>query len=294
MTDQQQRARALGRLLVILSAVSWSMAGIFTKGVEADVCTVLFWRGALAAGMMWGYLSWRDGARAFTDCARLGWSGWAAATVGSLATICFIAAFKNTAVANVAIIYATVPFAAAAMAWFWMRERPGLATLVASALCLIGVAVMVSGSAGTPHLKGDMLAVGMTVLMALMMVIMRRYPERPMTLAVGPISCVQLVIVGWAMSDPWNVSLFEFVLLAGFGLIHATAIILLAEGVKRIKAAEAGLLGALEMPLVPIWGWLILSEIPGMPTIGGGAIVLATLCWYLSLSVVVSAQPKRV
>ena len=43
------------------------MAGIFTKGVEADVWTVLFWRGALAAGMMWGYLSWRDGARALDE-----------------------------------------------------------------------------------------------------------------------------------------------------------------------------------------------------------------------------------
>ncbi len=117
-----------------------------------------------------------------------------------------------------------------------------------------------------------------------MMVIMRRWPDRPMTLAVGPVSSLQLVAVGWAMTNPWNVSLEEFVLLAGFGLAHAAALIMLAEGVRRIKASEAGLLGALEMPLVPLLGWLFLSEIPGAPTFVGGAIVMVTLGWCLASS----------
>ena len=210
-----------------------------------------------------------------------GWAGWSAATVSSAATICFIAAFKNTAVANVAIIYVTAPFAAAAIAWMWMRETPGLATLVAAGLCVAGVTVMVGGSAGSPDLTGDMLALGMTVLMALMMVIMRRHPDRPMTLAVGPISCLQLVAASWLMGAQFDVSSRELVMLAGFGVVHAAATVLLAEGVLRIRAAEAALLGALEMPLAPLWGWLILFEIPRMPTFAGGAVVLATLAWFL-------------
>jgi drug/metabolite transporter (DMT)-like permease len=272
---------ATGRLLVIGSAVAWSTAGIFTKGVGADVWVVLFWRGLIAGVLMMAYLSWRGGDSHPRAWRRLGWPGWAAATAGSTATVCFIAAFKNTDVANVAIIYATAPFAAAAIAWFWMRERPAVATLVAAVLCLIGVLIMVGGSAGSANLTGDMLAVGMTVLMALMMVIIRRYPDRPMTLAIGPLSCVQLVALGWAMSAPFDVSLMDLVLLTGFGLSHATATILLAEGVRRITASEAGLLGSLEMPLVPLWGWLFLAEIPRMMTFVGGAVVLATLIWYL-------------
>ena len=43
---------ALGRVLVALPAVAWSTAGIFTKGVEADVWTVLLWRGLLAGAVM--------------------------------------------------------------------------------------------------------------------------------------------------------------------------------------------------------------------------------------------------
>jgi len=282
---------ALGRLLVIGSAVAWSTAGIFTKGVEADVWAVLFWRGLLAAGLMWAYLCWRQGPRALTDTARLGTPGWAAATVGSAATICFIAAFKNKAVANVGIIYATASFAAAGIGWLAMREQPARATMVAACFCLMGVVIMVGGSAGTPNLKGDLLAVGMTVLMATMMVIMRRWPDRPMTVAVGPVSSLQLVAVGWAMGDPWSIPAGEFAALAGFGLVHATAVILLAEGVLRIKASEAGLLGALEMPLVPLWGLLILSEIPGVPTFAGGGIVLVTLALYLARDLRLKPSP---
>ena len=227
------------------------------------------------------WLVWRRGQTGLSDWKHLGWAGWSAATVSSAATICFIAAFKNTAVANVAIIYATAPFAAAAIAWAWMRETPGLATLVAAGLCLAGVTVMVGGSAGSPDLIGDLLALGMTALMALMMVIMRRYPECPMTLAVGPVSCFQLVVIVWIMGAQLDVTVRELVLLAGFGVVHAAATVLLAEGVLRIRAAEAALLGALEAPLAPLWSWLILSEIPRLLTVAGGTVVLVTLAWYL-------------
>ena len=52
---------ARGRVLVALSVLAWSTAGIFTKGVEADVWTVLLWRGLLAGGVMSAWLVWRQG-----------------------------------------------------------------------------------------------------------------------------------------------------------------------------------------------------------------------------------------
>ena len=52
-------------------------------------------------------------------------------------------------VPNAAIVHATAPFVAAAIAWGWMRETPGLAALAAARLCLAGVIVMVGGSAGS-------------------------------------------------------------------------------------------------------------------------------------------------
>jgi hypothetical protein len=37
--------RYLGWTLVALSAVAWSTAGFFTRLIEKDVWTILFWRG---------------------------------------------------------------------------------------------------------------------------------------------------------------------------------------------------------------------------------------------------------
>ena len=238
MAHDTGKQAALGRVLVALSALAWSTAGIFTKGVEADVWTVLLWRGLLAGGVMSAWLVWRRGQAGLAEWKHLGWAGWSAATVSSAATICSIAAFKNTAVANVAIIYATAPFAAAAIAWVWMRETPGLATLAAAGLCLAGVTVMVGGSAGSPDLIGDLLALGMTALMALMMVIMQRHPDRPMTLAVGPVSCLQLVAIGWVMSAQLDVSARELVLLAGFGVVTAASRARRLAAEQRLKAGE--------------------------------------------------------
>ena len=61
----------LGYVLVALSAVAWSTAGIFTKGVEADVRTVLLWRGLLAAGVMSVWLACRNVANGWSRCVRV-------------------------------------------------------------------------------------------------------------------------------------------------------------------------------------------------------------------------------
>ena len=97
---------------------------------------------------------------------------------------------------------------------------------------------------------------------------------------------------GYTGTPPNDVPTRELVLLAGFGVVHAAATVLLAEGVRRIRAAEAGLLGTLETPLAPLWGWLILSEIPRVATVAGGAIVLVTLVRHLGRDVRVKPSER--
>jgi drug/metabolite transporter (DMT)-like permease len=42
------RQRYLGWLIVALSAVAWSTAGFFTRLIDEDVWTILFWRGVFS------------------------------------------------------------------------------------------------------------------------------------------------------------------------------------------------------------------------------------------------------
>ena len=43
-------------ILVIISAIVFSSAGIFTKGVDTEAWGVIFWRGLSAAIFTFGYL----------------------------------------------------------------------------------------------------------------------------------------------------------------------------------------------------------------------------------------------
>ena len=129
--------RGQGVLLVLISALVFSSAGLFVKGVSADSWTILFWRGLSASAFMLIYISWRGSWH--REIMHMGKPGVSAAVIGALATAAFIPSFKYTSIANVSLIYAAVPFAAAAIAWIWFREKPAVPVVLASLAAFVGV-----------------------------------------------------------------------------------------------------------------------------------------------------------
>lgn len=265
-----------GVFLVMVSAVVFSMAGIFTKGVMADAWSVIFWRGLSAAGFTLVYLALRQG---FADeWRRWGWPAVLSMLFNASGTAAFIPAFKLTSVANVALIWAAAPFVAALLAWLALRERPGRRVMLASAVTLAGVLIVISGSFEGSHLAGDALALWMTVMMGGVMVVYRKWPETPVALPNAGASLL-LLPVSALFSAPFQVTVPEISVLLLFGLVFAVASVTFTEGARRIPAAETALLGALETPLAPFWAYLLLAEIPTMQTMVGGGLILFAVVW---------------
>jgi drug/metabolite transporter (DMT)-like permease len=264
-------ARLQGVLLVLVSAAVFSCAGLFVKGVAADSWTILFWRGWSSIVFTLVYVCWRRGLR--REFLQMGKPGVSAAMIGALATAAFIPAFKYTSIANVSLIYAAVPFVATAIAWLWMREKPALVVLLASLAAFSGVLIIVSGSLASVNLRGDILALAMTVGMAAFLCIYRRYPQTP---AAGPAMLSSLLLMPPALllGEPFAIPLHETLLSCGFGLVFAVASVTMAEGARRLPAAETALISALETPLAPLWAYLVLSELPNSLTVLGGAVIL--------------------
>ncbi len=265
---------ATGVILVLISATVFSSAGLFVKGVESDAWAILFWRGLSAAIFTFFYVAWRGTLQ--REFWRMGKSGVMAGVIGALATIAFIPSFKYTSIANVSLIYAAVPFAAAAIAWVWMREKPTRAVLSASAAAFVGVLVIFGGSLDSVKLRGDLLALWMTIGMAGYLCIYRRYPGTP---AAGPAVLLSLLLVpvAWIVGDPLSAPLEEIVIMCSFGLVFSVASVTIAEGARRLPAAETALISALETPLAPIWAFMLFTEIPTRYTIFGGAIILVAV-----------------
>ncbi len=272
--------RVTGVILVLVSATVFSTAGLFVKGVESDAWAILFWRGLSAAIFTTLYVAWRRALqREFT---RMGKTGVMAGVVGALATIAFIPSFKFTTIANVSLIYAAVPFAAAAIAWVWMREKPTRTVLAASAAAFAGVLIIVAGSLDSVNLRGDILALWMTLGMAGYLCIYRRYPDTP---AAGPAVLLSLLLMPVALiaGNPLAAPLDEILITCVFGLVFAVASVTIAEGARRLPAAETALISALETPLAPIWAFMLFAELPTRYTIVGGAIILIAVFgsqWY--------------
>jgi drug/metabolite transporter (DMT)-like permease len=266
--------RVQGVLLVLISAAVFSSVGLFVKGVDADSWTILFWRGLSASVFTLIYVSWRG--TLYREFMQMGKPGVGAAIIGALATAAFIPSFKYTSIANVSLIYAAVPFAAAAIAWIWMREKPALPVLLASLAAFVGVLIIVGGSLDSVNLRGDLLALWMTVGMAGFLCIYRRYPQTP---AAGPavLSSLLLVPMVFPGGNPLAIPLHEIFLTCGFGLVFAVASVTMAEGARRLPAAETALISALETPLAPLWAYMVFSELPTSFTLIGGAVILTSV-----------------
>lgn len=269
-----------GLLLLLAATMAWSTAGLFARAIPLDTPTVILWRGMFGAAGLIGLLLVLKGARGLADFGRLGRAGLLYALASGLGMLTFVGALKATTIAHVAIIYATIPFAAAALGWLVLRERPSRAALITSTVALVGATTMV-GLGGEGHLTGDLLAVAMVICMAAMMVIARARPQLP-TLAAGALSSLWAPLACLPFATMAGITPGNVALMAGFGLINTSlGFGLFIAGSRHLPAVTTALVGALETPLTPLWVWLVFGETPSPPTMAGGAVVFAAVLWFI-------------
>ena len=269
-----------GLLLLLAATMAWSTAGLFARAIPLDTPTVILWRGMFGAAGLIGLLLVLKGARGLADFGRLGRAGLLYALASGLGMLTFVGALKATTIAHVAIIYATIPFAAAALGWLVLRERPSRAALITSTVALVGATTMV-GLGGEGHLTGDLMAVAMVICMAAMMVIARARPQLP-TLAAGALSSLWAPLACLPFATMAGITPGNVALMAGFGLINTSlGFGLFIASSRHLPAVTTALVGALETPLTPLWVWLVFGETPSPPTMAGGAVVFAAVLWFI-------------
>jgi len=171
------RRHLLGCLLVILSSLAFGLAGILTKLAAADLWTTACWRGLFGGGLVLIYVAWKQRRDPWGRRFRMGYGGWLLAVVGALSSLAFIAAFQQTYIANVVVIYATAPFLAAVLGWCLLRERLRGQTLLAAMASFAGVVIVVQGGIGGGRWLGDLLAGLMTFGCVLYIVLIRKFND---------------------------------------------------------------------------------------------------------------------
>ena len=267
----------LGTALLAASAVAYSSGGFYTRLIEADASTMLFWRGVFGGLFLFGIVAWREHGRIAQAVRDIGRDGMLIAVCSAVATVCFLNALRLASVADVLGIDATIPFMTAGIAWLVIGEREDRITLLATLAALAGVVVMTGSAIVGGRLLGNLLAFAMAVLMATVLVMIRRNPKVSMLPAVGLSAFLyELIVLPWAR--PLSVSSGELLQLALFGTSQfGLGLLLLAIGTPLVSATRGALIGTLQTPLGALWVWLAFSETPTLATLAGGAIVLAAV-----------------
>ena len=273
--------RGTGIALVLVAGLIYSTAGLFTRALPLDAWTILAWRAVFGTSFMLGWMG--------IENRRNPWAAFAL-TPGALvltvptalSSLCYIFALKLTTVADVMVVYATVPFVTAFVAWAWLGDPPDRRLMTAGAVALVGVAVMVGGRAGsTARFAGLAFAFGMNLGMAVILVNARRGARAGN--AVYTLGTALSGAVGFALAPRTAVSGADLALLAPFGLLTVgLAMALYMAGARRIPPAEVGLISMLDVASGPALVWLAFGEDPGLPTEVGGAIVVAALLWHFA------------
>ena len=262
MTETRSQHR-LGIALVVAAAIAWSTAPFFTRLLPYDSWTILFWRGLFASGMIVVLMVVLQGRAGLRDLTRIDKNGWLVASLSTLAMIAFIPSLQLTDVSNVAIIIATGPFLAAALAWIWLREIPHLRTMLASIVALCGVMIIVGNARTGSDILGIALACFMALAIAAMTVMVRRHRNTSMVAAAAMSNILGSVISIPFASGITGITGFDLLILAMFGCFQvALGLTLFFLGSRLLPSGQAALISTLETPLMPFWIWVGFAEVP--------------------------------
>jgi drug/metabolite transporter (DMT)-like permease len=270
--------RRIGIALVIAAAVAWSTAPFFTRLLPFDPWTILFWRGLFGGGLITAFLMVIHGVSGLRDLVTMGKGGWLVASLSTIGMVTFIPALQMTDVTNVAVLIATQPFVAAALAYLWFREAARWQTLLASLVALCGIALIVSNAHAANDVRGIGLACVMVVAISAMTVAIRRYRQTSMVAAaalsnfLGSLVSLPFAhdIARAAATDLWTLAMFGFCQVA-LGLTFY------ALGSRLLPSGQASLVATLETPLMPFWIWLAFSEVPSLRALTGGMLVMSAV-----------------
>ncbi|MGI9515212.1 MAG: DMT family transporter [Anderseniella sp.] len=242
----------------------------------ADTWTIIYVRGTMlftALFLFWAFTNrLREKKTRFIN----GKAGYVIAVLAGVANIMFVASISLTSVANVVFILAFNPMFAGLLGWLFLKERLDLATWIAIGCSLSGVLLIVAEGLQIGTWKGDLLALGVAVLMSASLTIVR-YSGTNQSLSAGAGHLMSAIFAApFAVPGSLAAAGWGWLSINGF-LVTPAATALLMIGPRYVAAAIVAMFFLLETVLTPIWMWAIFSEVPSTLSLVGGAIVVAAL-----------------
>ena len=271
-----------GLLFVFAAGVLWSTVGLGIRLIEdAVVWQILLYRSISLSLFLYVVIRLRSGESPFVQIRRAGFPSAIAGLSLVAAYSGGIYAIQTTSVANAMLLFATAPFMTAVLGWIVLRERVRVATWVAIAVAIGGIAIMVADKSGSVAVQGSLAALGSAFGFAVFTVALRWGRTGEMLPSVF-LSGLFAIVVTFAVCQISGLSVMlsphDGAISMGMGVFQVGAgLILYTLGSRSLPAAELALLSLAEVLLGPVWVWIFLGETASLSTLVGGAVLLAAI-----------------
>ena len=279
--------RIPGAALILVGALCLSFGGIIVKSFEgATEWQILFWRQFFFSITVIVYLVFTYKKNFFRVFYKSGIPGFIAGLFLSIGFSAYVFAMYYTTVANTLFIITTETIFLAFFGYIFLKEKINLITFISILLGMSGVLLIVGSSlsiqSGT-QILGNVVAFLMPISFAILIIIVRKYPDIDMVPAQFSAG-VFAALIGYFVAQNLSISMHDLFLsfLAGFFQI-GFGFILITIGSRTTPAAVVGVLMLTEAVFGPIWAWVFINEIPPLSVIvGGGIIIFAILFEFFS------------
>jgi DME family drug/metabolite transporter len=272
--------------LATFAGTIWSFGALIVRYMEAAQSyqwQYLFFRGLTIAIVIIIYLMARDGVAFINHFKRIGLSGLIGAVGLVTAMSGYILSITLTTVANTLFMLAATPFIAAFLGIVLLKEKVRYSTWVAMVIALLGILVMVLEGLGAGNFLGNLLALMAALGFAVFSVSLRWRRQTPQfaTIALAGLLCMLFtLLILFLRNETLAMPLRNVYLSILHGFVVGAGLILFSISAKFLPAAELTLLlmveavGGILWVYLPIFG---IHEIPSVPTVVGGIIVLGAI-----------------
>jgi len=273
--------RIPGPLLVFLGAFCLSFGGLIVKSFEdANLWQILFWRQIFFAIIVALYLLISYKKKFFKSFYNSGPSGFIAGFVLSIGFSAYVFSMYNTTVANTNFIITTETIFLAVFGYFFLKEKINLITFISIILGMSGVLLIVGSSLSVQSSEqfiGNIVAFIMPISFAILVVIIRKYPNVDMIPAQFTAG-IFAAIIGYFIAGKLSISPHDLFLAAMAGFFQiGFGFILITIGSQTTPSAVVGVLMLTEAVFGPLWAWLYINEIPPMSVLIGGGIIIFSI-----------------
>ena len=256
-------------LLLILTALFWSLGGLMIKKVDLQPLAIAGWRSAIAAVCL---LLWTRKPKITGSLPQI---GCALAYAGNMFS--FITATKLTTAANAILLQYTAPAYVAVFGIWLLKEYPRPIDWLAVALTLAGMVLFFFDRISLEGMWGNVSGVVAGITFAALILLLRKQKDG---------SPVESVILGNALTALLAIPLMakelptaqDWVWLLLLGSVQtAVPYIIYSKAIRHVTALEGTLVPVIEPLLNPTWAFLFLGETPGFWAVLGGIIILSAV-----------------